>query len=51
MIQAIHQQENQGEKSTPHVPEPGGINKDLLLDKIKAMRNMINDHFDKNGRV
>jgi hypothetical protein len=27
------------------------LDKDLLLDKIKSMREMLNKRFDKNGRV
>jgi hypothetical protein len=51
MLDAIHQQDNQGGETTPHVLEHGGIDKDLLPDKLRAMKNMINKHFDKNGRV
>ena len=50
MINA-HQQENQGEKTKPHIPEHVVLGKDLLLDKIKEMREMINRRFDKTGRV
>jgi hypothetical protein len=46
-----HQHENQGEKTKPHVPEHVVLNKDLLLDKIKAMRESINQQFDRTGRV
>ena len=50
MIQA-HQHENQGEETKPHVPEHVVLEKDLLLDKIKEMREMIKGRYDKTGRV
>ena len=46
-----HQQENQGEKTKPHVPEHVVLDKDLLLEKIRAMRESINQQFDRTGRV
>jgi hypothetical protein len=46
-----YQQEDQGGKTAPHVPEHVALEKDLLLDKIKSMREMLNKRFDKNGRV
>jgi hypothetical protein len=35
--------------TAPHVPEHVALDKDLLLDKIKSMRDMLNKRFDKNG--
>jgi len=46
-----YQQDDQGGKTAPHVPEHVALDKDLLLDKIKSMREMLNKRFDKNGRV
>jgi hypothetical protein len=46
-----HQHESQGEETKPHVPEHVVLSKDLLLDKIKAMRQSINKQFDRTGRV
>jgi hypothetical protein len=51
MLRVFHQHESPGEETVPHVPEHAVLNKDLLLDKIKAMRDLINNKFDKNGRV
>jgi hypothetical protein len=40
-----------GEKTSIHVPEHEMWNKDLLQDKIKQLRESINKHYDKYGRV
>jgi hypothetical protein len=40
-----------GEKTTIHVPEHEMWNKDLLQDKIKQLRESINKHYDKGGKV
>jgi len=50
-ICAPYQHENQGENSKPQVLGHIGLDKDLMLDKIKEMRETINKHYDKNGRV
>ncbi len=46
-----YQHENPGEETRPHVPEQVGLEKDLILDKIKEIRESINKRFDKNWRV
>ena len=46
-----NQRENQGEKTTTHVPEHAVFNKDLWLDKLKELRESINLRFDKEGKV
>jgi len=40
-----------GEKTTIHVPEHEMWNKDLLQDKIKQLREAINKHYDKGGKI
>jgi len=45
------QRTDQGEKSTMYVPEHQLWNKDMWLDKIKQLRESINKHFDKGGKV
>ena len=51
MLEVFNQQDDPGEKAALHVPEHVKLNKDLLLDKIKSMRDMINKQFDKDGQV
>ena len=46
-----NQHEPQGEETKRHIPEHASLDKDLLLDRIKVMREMINKKFDKTGRV
>jgi hypothetical protein len=46
-----YQQEGQGEDTIPHVPEHVGLDRALMLDKIKELRESVNKHYDKNGRV
>ena len=45
------QRTDQGEKSTMHVPEHQLWNKDMWLDKIRQLRESINEHYDKGGKV
>jgi hypothetical protein len=40
-----------GEKTNIHVPEHEMRNKDLLQDKIKQLRETINKHYDKGGKI
>ena len=42
---------DQGENTTIHVPEHEMWNKDLLQDKIRQLREAVNKHFDKGGKV
>jgi hypothetical protein len=46
-----NQRESQGEKTTTHVPEHAVFNKDLWLDKLKELRESINQRYDKEGQV
>jgi hypothetical protein len=50
-IGAPYQHENQGENPKPQAMGHIGLDKDLMLDKIKEMREAVNTHYDKNGRV
>jgi hypothetical protein len=45
-----HAQES-GKKTTIHVPEHESWNKNLVPDKIRELRTIINKRFDKTGRV
>jgi hypothetical protein len=49
--QGEDQRENQGEKTTTHVPEHALFNMDLWLDKIKELRESINQRVDNEGHV
>jgi hypothetical protein len=49
--QGENQRENQGGKTTTHVPEHAGFNNDLWLDKVKELREAINKRFDNEGKV
>jgi hypothetical protein len=40
-----------GEKTQVYVPEHEIWNKDLLLDKIKELRKLVNKRHEKGGRV
>ncbi len=44
-----NQRENQGEKTTTHVPEHAVFNKDLWLDKLKELIESINQRYDNEG--
>ena len=46
-----NQREIQGEKTTTHVPEHAVFNKNLWLDKVKELRESINERFDNEGKV
>jgi hypothetical protein len=45
------QAQDSGEKTTIHVPEHELWNKNLVLDKIRELRTIINKRFDKTGRI
>jgi hypothetical protein len=45
------QAQESGEKTTIHVPEHELWNKNLVLDKIRELRILINNCLDKTGRI
>jgi hypothetical protein len=51
MKQLTDQPIDQGENTTIHVPEHEMWNKDLLQEKIRQLREAVNKHYDKGGKV
>ena len=49
--QGENQRENQGENTSTHVPEHTVFDKDLWLDKVKKLRESINQRYDTDGKV
>ncbi len=51
MKQLTDQPIDQGENTIIHVPEHEMWNKDLLQEKIRQLREAVNKHYDKGGKV